>query len=157
MLAGAVGCALGSDCTDCGPATDMDGDGYAADPLGLAYFSDCDDNNPSINKGAPDTSVDGVDQNCDGVDGPTDIFGSSSGGSTSGGSTGGSTTGGTTTGGGLQVEVLQVEVLQPVVLQEMEQLWTSPVGLCEDTKASWEIISMMELVMTIAVQITIPF
>lgn len=131
LLAGAAGCALGSDCTDCGPATDMDGDGYAADPLGLAYFSDCDDNNPSINKGAPDTSVDGVDQNCDGVDGPTDdgssSDGSSSGGSTSGGSTsggstsGGSTSGGSTTGGS----------------SGNGTAWTSPVGLCEDTCTNW--------------------
>ena len=137
LLLGTAGCSLGSDCTDCGPATDMDGDGYAADPLGLAYFSDCDDNNPSINKGAPDTSVDGVDQNCDGVDGPANNGGSTSGGSTSGGSTsggstsggstsggstsGGSTTGGTTTGGTTGGS------------SSGGAAWESPVGLCEDT------------------------
>ena len=71
LLAGTASCTLGSDCTDCGPVTDMDGDGYAADPLGLALFSDCDDSNPSINAGVADTTIDGIDQNCDGIDGPT--------------------------------------------------------------------------------------
>ena len=137
LLAGAAGCALGSDCTDCGPATDMDGDGYAADPLGLAYFSDCDDNNPSINKGAPDTSVDGVDQNCDGVDGPTDS-GSTSGGSTTGGSTtggstsGGSTTGGSTTGGSTSGGTTTGGS------SGNGTAWTSPVGACnDDCNTTW--------------------
>jgi hypothetical protein len=126
LLAGSAGCALGSDCTDCGPATDMDGDGYAADPLGLAYFSDCDDNNPSINKGAPDDSVDGVDQNCDGVDGPADS-GNSSGGSTTGGSTtGGSTSGGSTTSGGTTSGGTTGGS------SSGGAAWTSPVGTCND-------------------------
>lgn len=52
---------------------DWDGDGYDKDILygGL----DCNDADPMIKPGAPDTTVDGIDQNCDGVDGiPVYIF-----------------------------------------------------------------------------------
>ena len=41
---------------------DEDHDGY---PAG----EDCDDHDPSIHPGAPDPKGDGIDQNCDGVDG----------------------------------------------------------------------------------------
>ncbi len=41
---------------------DDDGDGYYAD------IDDCDDNNPDIHPGAPETPGDGVDSNCDGND-----------------------------------------------------------------------------------------
>lgn len=43
---------------------DADVDGYSV------AGGDCDDFNPQINPGMPDLSIDGVDQNCDGVDGP---------------------------------------------------------------------------------------
>ncbi len=47
--------------------TDADGDGYFDFTTG---GDDCDDSDPAINPGAIDDSVDGVDQNCDYVDGP---------------------------------------------------------------------------------------
>ena len=53
-------CDLGSDCSDCGPRLDGDGDGYD-------ISEDCNDLNPSVNPGAVDNSCDGIDQNCDGV------------------------------------------------------------------------------------------
>jgi hypothetical protein len=68
-----TGCA-NDDCEDeegpptCGevsttPETaDLDDDGYC-----LQY--DCNENEPMINAAARDTAGDGVDQNCDGVDG----------------------------------------------------------------------------------------
>ena len=40
---------------------DQDGDGHIS-------FYDCDDNNPSIFPNADETALDGVDQNCDGID-----------------------------------------------------------------------------------------
>ncbi len=46
-------------CTD--PSQDLDKDGYCGD--------DCDEMNAAIHPGAADTSEDGIDQNCDGVDG----------------------------------------------------------------------------------------
>lgn len=39
---------------------------------GWGNFEDCDDSDPAINPDAEDSTVDGVDQNCDGTDGPTD-------------------------------------------------------------------------------------
>ena len=47
--------------------TDSDGDAYFATASG---GDDCDDSDSGINPGATDDSVDGVDQNCDGTDGP---------------------------------------------------------------------------------------
>lgn len=46
---------------------DADFDGYAS---GEGGGGDCDDSNNGINPGLSDAEVDGVDQNCDGVDGP---------------------------------------------------------------------------------------
>ena len=43
--------------------TDLDGDSF------LSSDGDCDDNNPSINPSAADLVGDGIDQNCDGIDG----------------------------------------------------------------------------------------
>ena len=53
------------DCNDNdgGTINDMDCDGYT-------NGNDCDDNDSSINPGASDTSMDGIDQDCDGTDGP---------------------------------------------------------------------------------------
>ena len=50
---------------------DVDGDGYAARTLGCAG-TDCDDANREFNPGAPDPDGDGMDSNCDGVDGVAD-------------------------------------------------------------------------------------
>ena len=46
-------------CTD--PAKDVDGDNYCE--------NDCDEMNKEIHPGATDPMGDGIDQNCDGVDG----------------------------------------------------------------------------------------
>jgi hypothetical protein len=48
----------------CESGQDADGDGYST-----CYAEDCDDTNKDINPLAPDTKGDGIDQNCDGVDG----------------------------------------------------------------------------------------
>lgn len=50
----------------CGPPVDADRDGSARVDAGGA---DCDDRNPAINPSAADLVGDGVDQNCDGLDG----------------------------------------------------------------------------------------
>jgi hypothetical protein len=48
---------------------DKDGDGAFTCFAG-GENDDCDDNNAAIYPGAPDPADDGIDQNCDGVDGP---------------------------------------------------------------------------------------
>ncbi|MBU0731853.1 hypothetical protein KKC88_03155 [Patescibacteria group bacterium] len=47
--------------------TDNDGDGYVSEECG---GDDCNDNSESTYPGAPDNTADGVDQDCDGEDGP---------------------------------------------------------------------------------------
>ena len=47
-------------------ALDADGDGYL-------FFEECDDTNAAINPGVADTPGNGVDENCDGVDGTTAV------------------------------------------------------------------------------------
>ena len=53
------------DCDDNDSSTvnDMDCDGYPTS-------NDCDDTDSGINPGASDTFMDGIDQDCDGTDGP---------------------------------------------------------------------------------------
>ena len=73
MVAGAAGCIERSQPKDgdtapdtgaAGGVIDRDGDGVTpAD-------GDCDDADPSVQPGAEDSSVDGIDQDCDGLDGP---------------------------------------------------------------------------------------
>ena len=49
------------------PTADQDADGFS--PTGEPGRIDCDDSSSSIHPGADDTAGDGIDQNCDGVDG----------------------------------------------------------------------------------------
>lgn len=52
---------------------DVDADGFEAEGLcNLATAIDCDDSDAAINPNASDDSTDGVDQDCDGTDGPGD-------------------------------------------------------------------------------------
>lgn len=77
---------LGTDCDDLSSDTfpgsagsdsaslcmkDSDNDGYGDDSpgTGIEPGSDCNDNSGSINAGAADTTVNSVDENCDGIDG----------------------------------------------------------------------------------------
>ncbi len=56
----------------CDDYVDRDGDGYQVCADGYGRYDieeDCDDDNHKINPGAYDPFGDGVDQNCDGVDG----------------------------------------------------------------------------------------
>lgn len=51
---------------------DVDGDGYLSEACG---GDDCDDADASVHPGAEDPPDDGVDRNCDGIDGTTWLFG----------------------------------------------------------------------------------
>lgn len=51
--------------------TDADGDGFATSAEGQG--ADCDDSSSSIHPGADDPPGDGIDQNCDGVDGTAEL------------------------------------------------------------------------------------
>ena len=53
-------CALGTDCSDCGPRIDEDLDGWD-------HLQDCDESNAKINPAATDQTCDGIDQNCNGI------------------------------------------------------------------------------------------
>jgi hypothetical protein len=67
VAASTAGCPITQQTLYGGPPVDQmdfDGDGsFAGD--------DCNDQDASVHPGAADTTADGVDQNCDGVDGPT--------------------------------------------------------------------------------------
>ncbi|MCB9593508.1 MAG: hypothetical protein H6719_12310 [Sandaracinaceae bacterium] len=54
---------------------DNDGDGVDACPEGTTINCDCNDNDPTINPRAVDVCLDGVDQDCDGVDACCDADG----------------------------------------------------------------------------------
>jgi len=61
-------------CDTSGNVIDDDLDGYYhPDSEGACFYfmtdPDCDDDDPSIHPGADDEEGDGIDQNCDGVDG----------------------------------------------------------------------------------------
>ena len=53
--------------------TDRDGDGYAST---LAFGPDCNDRDGAVHPGRLDWITDGVDANCDGLDGYIDLGGS---------------------------------------------------------------------------------
>lgn len=60
-------------CTNCFEEVDADGDGYTR-TFGMAEY-DCDDSNPDVHPGADEpVCPDGIDQNCDGVDGDPAAF-----------------------------------------------------------------------------------
>ncbi len=61
-LSMATGCPNQTQALYGAPAVDQDGDGYLEG-------DDCDDSDASIHPGADDPEGDGIDQNCDGVDG----------------------------------------------------------------------------------------
>lgn len=54
-----------------GGEDDQDSDGYSAKP---GFCSDCNDRDPKIHPGAVDPTGDGVDQDCDGRDGPLPLL-----------------------------------------------------------------------------------
>ncbi len=53
-------CLLGTDCIDCGPRIDDDGDGWDSE-------QDCDETEAKINPSAMDQTCDGIDDDCDGI------------------------------------------------------------------------------------------
>lgn len=53
----------------CEYTEDADGDGVEA-ANGFCADADCDDEDATVHPGVVDDTVDGVDQNCDGIDGP---------------------------------------------------------------------------------------
>lgn len=89
-------------CAD-GDKVDEDGDGYFVEKSGTGCVlpqSDCDDTKADVYPGADDPNGDGIDQNCDGVDGDASTSSGGAGG-TSTSSSGGGGTGGTGGTGGM--------------------------------------------------------
>ncbi len=78
---------------------DDDGDGfYSTQGCGDAgVIVDCDDNNADINPGAEDQEGDGIDQNCDGVDGVAEETSSTTAAATDSSTTDATTTDASTT------------------------------------------------------------
>lgn len=68
--------------------------------VGCSLKTDCDDVNAGIFPEAIEVLSDGIDQNCDGVDGVNPDIGTNGGSTTGGSTTSGGTTGGSTTSGG---------------------------------------------------------
>ena len=79
----------------CDDPQDADQDGYPTCSDDESP-EDCDDNNADVHDGANDPEGDGIDQNCDGVDG---IYSESGGGGAGGAPAGGAPAGGAPAGG----------------------------------------------------------
>jgi len=59
----------GADNDDCDCwYSDLDQDGFGTDPVCGVDYLDCDDNDPTVNPAGFDICLDGIDQDCDGVD-----------------------------------------------------------------------------------------
>ena len=65
-------CGFGTDCSDCNPRYDNDGDGYYDDegtsPVNGSLIMDCDDSDASVSPLGTEIPNDGIDQDCSGAD-----------------------------------------------------------------------------------------